>query len=311
MRLYCVPAVASRFSSVIWLRCSLFWRSSFGLRMCSGQPLIVPARKISAFSSMTFFTRSSVEKLLSKMSIRILKPAYLPLTSCMATCTKQNIMAVLAASAGSASCWFGWYVYVLIRPFHCFLSLPSSGGSLSPPGAALTVAPFLACTSSVWLSDATKPLAVPTLSMPMSAQVATVRARARGSVCALMSQMRSASGACCHAATNPRSSTRAGRHLLPWNGPSPFHCIQWPERPVANVGGSGSMPWPCIIVLQPGMSSSPWCSRRECEERGPGPWPCVGGLSASSSRFVSTVSRRRWNGRPTPLLPAADPSSLE
>ena len=287
--------------------------------MFSGQPLIEPAALMSAFSSMTFLTSSSGEKPLSKMSMRSLKPTYLPLTSCMATCTKQNIIAVSAALSGLGSCSFGWYVYVLILPFHCFFSLPSSGGSLSLPGAALTVAPFLACTSSVWFSDARYPLVMPTHSIPMSAQVETVRERGPVSVCALMSQMRSASGACCHAATKPRSRTRAGRHEPPPNGPPSFHCSQWPGRPVANVGGSGSMPWPIMIALQPGTVSSPWCSRAECEDCAS--WlllsaPRLGGSSRSWSRSLTCMTWR-LNGSPTRCgggmmpLPAFEPSSLD
>ena len=102
------------------------------------------------------------------------------------------------------------------------------------------------------------------LSMPMRAHVATVRARATCSVCAFMSDTRSASDACCHAPTKPKSMTRAGRHSLPGlNGPEFVTCTQWPGRPVANTGGSGLMPTPMITDRHPGTSESPlfrWCT---------------------------------------------------
>ena len=117
-------------------------------------------------------------------------------------------------------------------------------------------------TSSEWFSDATSPLAVPTLISPISAHCATVRARATGSVCAIMSETRSASAACCHAPTKPKSMTRAGRHLKPSpKGPVFVKGAQKPVAPVSNEGGWGARPLPSICMLKPGSSSRP-CFRR-------------------------------------------------
>ena len=87
MRRYWIIAVVSMFSSLICERCILFCRSILPLRRSSGMPLIWPDALSVAFSSITLRTRSSVEKPLSKMSCRILKPTYLPARSCIAMCT--------------------------------------------------------------------------------------------------------------------------------------------------------------------------------------------------------------------------------
>ena len=101
-------------------------------------------------------------------------------------------------------------------------------------------------------------MAVPTLSMPMSAHEATVRASAIWSVCEFMSETRSASDACCHAPMKPRSITRDGRHRTPeGKGPLLLYCTQWPANPVAKTGGTATMPWPMIMGAHPGTFSSP------------------------------------------------------
>ena len=87
MRRDCSCADVSRLSSLICERCSLFCRSSRPLRCSSGMLLICPFALIFEFSSITLLTSRSVEKPLSKMSIRILKPTYLPARSCIAMCT--------------------------------------------------------------------------------------------------------------------------------------------------------------------------------------------------------------------------------
>ena len=61
MRLYCVDAVLCMSSSLICVRCSLFCCIILAERSASGMPLMVPARVISEFSSMSWRQSSSSE----------------------------------------------------------------------------------------------------------------------------------------------------------------------------------------------------------------------------------------------------------
>ena len=72
----------------------------------------------------------SVEKPLSKISIRILNPTYLPSGLCIETCTNENIIAVSIRFMWLADVSLGQNVYVLILPFSFFFSLLNSSGSL-------------------------------------------------------------------------------------------------------------------------------------------------------------------------------------
>ena len=101
MRRYCSSAVVSMFSSISCVRCSLFCCSSLVVRSFSIMPFCCPERLMIAFSSITLCTSRSREKPLSKISMRILKPTYLPAGLCIAMCTKANIIAVTS----HASSW--------------------------------------------------------------------------------------------------------------------------------------------------------------------------------------------------------------